>query len=329
MGAAAPFRLDLFGDEIEQIRFFDPESQKSTGETGTLDILPAREFPTDKAAIEQFRKSFRQQMPGDPQSSIIYREVSQGRFPAGIEFYLPLFFDSASTIFDYLPADLQWLAPKDGLSNSNGNRERSGSLHLARLDSERQPLSPDVLCLTREAAAQQISRSGVIEVGHSQLTDSNPGICDSPPGYPVDHKSNSPFSGLIERLIEDSKPRVLLSAETPGRVQSLVELLAGHDLYPSPVESWVDFLNSPPDTPAIVTSVLDRGLVAAQPFVEIIVESQLYGERVHRRKRVRSQDPEAIIRSIAELHTGDPVVHLEHGIGRFGGLQWLEVNNKK
>ncbi len=330
MGAAAPFRLDLFGDEIEQIRFFDPESQKSTGETGALDILPAREFPTDKAAIEQFRKSFRQQMPGDPQSSIIYREVSEGRFPAGIEFYLPLFFDSASTIFDYLPADLQWLAPKEWFSQIQTEianvQDRFAS---ARLDSERQPLSPDVLCLTGEAAAQQISRSGVIEVGHSEVTESNPGICDSPSGYPVDHKSNSPFSGLIERLFKDSKPRVLLSAETPGRVQSLVELLAGHDLYPTPVESWVDFLNSPPDTPAIVTSVLDRGLVAAQPFVEIIVESQLYGERVHRRKRGRSQDPEAIIRSIAELHTGDPVVHLEHGIGRFGGLQWLEVNNQK
>ena len=330
MGATAPFRLDLFGDEIEQIRFFDPESQKSTGETEALDILPAREFPTDKAAIEQFRKSFRQQMAGDPQSSIVYREVSAGRFPAGIEFYLPLFFDSPSTIFDYLPADLRWLVPREWRSQIQTEianvQDRFAS---SRLDSERQPLSPDVLCLTGEAATGEMSRSGVIEVGHSQVTESSPGISNSPPGYPVDHKSSSPFSALIERLAEGSQPRVLLSAETPGRAQSLVELLAGHDLHPTPVESWDAFLSSPPDTLAIVTSILDRGLVAVQPFVEIIVESQLYGERVHRRKRGKSQDPEAIIRSIAELHSGDPVVHLEHGVGRFGGLQSLQVNNQK
>ena len=94
MGADSPFRLDLFGDEIEKIRLFDPETQKSTGETSALSVLPAREFPTDQAAIEQFRKSYRHFFSGDPQSSIIYREVSQGRLPAGIEFYLPLFFDS-------------------------------------------------------------------------------------------------------------------------------------------------------------------------------------------------------------------------------------------
>ena len=330
IGATAPFRLDLFGDEIEQIRFFDPENQKSTGETGALDILPAREFPTDKAAIEQFRRSFRQQMTGDPQASIIYREVSAGRFPAGIEFYLPLFFDTASTIFDYLPTAIQWLVPGEWRSQIHTEianvQDRFAS---ARLDLERQPLSPDVLSLTEDAVAKKISRSALIEVGHPNANESILGLSDSPPGYPVDHKSNSPFSALIERLAEGSKPRVLLSAETPGRAQSLVELLAGHDVHPTPVESWATFLSSPVHAPAIITSALDRGLLAAQPFVEIIVESQLYGERVHRRKRGKTQDPEAIIRSIAELRNGDPVVHLEHGIGRFGGLQWLQVDDQK
>ena len=148
MGADSPFRLDLFGDEIEKIRLFDPETQKSTGETSALSVLPAREFPTDQAAIEQFRKSYRHFFSGDPQSSIIYREVSQGRLPAGIEFYLPLFFDSPGTIFDYLPEDTQWIAPqswRDQISSEwAGVNDR---FEHTSLDPERPPLSPEVLCL--------------------------------------------------------------------------------------------------------------------------------------------------------------------------------------
>ena len=330
MGATAPFRLDLFGDEIENIRFFDPENQKSTGETTTLSILPAREFPTDQVAIEQFRKSYRQQMTGDPQSSMIYREVSAGRFPAGIEFYLPLFFDPPGIIFDYLPKDLQWLVPKDWRDQIHTElasvRDR---FEYCSLDSERQPLSPEALCLDPDIAANQILCSEVIEIGHSGTAGSASGYTDSPPVYPVDHKSNSPFAALIDRLSDRSKPKILLSTETRGRAQSLAEVLAGHNFHATPVGNWEAFLGSPSDTLAIISSQLDRGLVSAQPFVEIVVESQLYGERVHRRKRGKTQDPEAIIRSIAELHNGDPVVHLEHGVGRFGGLQWLEINSQK
>ena len=143
--------------------------------------------------------------------------------------------------------------------------------------------------------------SEVIEIGHHGTPGSASGYTDSPPVYPVDHKSNSPFATLIDRLSDQSKPKILLSTEPPGRTQSLTELLAGHDFHPTPVDNWEAFLDSPSDTFAIISSQLDRGLVSAQPFVEIIVESQLYGERVHRRKRGKTQDPEAIIRSIAAV----------------------------
>ena len=330
MGADSPFRLDLFGDEIEKIRLFDPETQKSTGETSALSVLPAREFPTDQAAIEQFRKSYRHFFSGDPQSSIIYREVSQGRLPAGIEFYLPLFFDSPGTIFDYLPEDTQWIAPqswRDQISSEwAGVNDR---FEHTSLDPERPPLSPEVLCLDPGIVAKTISQSGVVEAAGPSGELSKPDFAESPPSYPVDHKSSAPFSALTERLNDLSGPKVLLSAETSGRARALRELLAGHDLHLEEVNSWSEFLRDGIGRSGITVSPLDRGLVAFEPSVEIIVESQLYGERVHQRRKERVQDPDAIIRSIAELHDGDPVVHLDHGIGRFGGLQWLDINGQK
>jgi len=330
MGANSPFRLDLFGDEIEKIRLFDPDTQKSTGETPALSVLPAREFPTDQAATEQFRKSYRRFFSGDPQSSMIYREVSQGRLPAGIEFYLPLFFEYPGTVFDYLPEDAQWVVPhtwQDQLrSEWAGVKDR---FEHCSLDPERLPLSPEVLCIDPDLAVKNISQSGAVEAFGPTAQPSKSDFAGSPPSYPVDHKSSTPFSALTERLSDPSGPKVLLSTETAGRARALQELLAGHDLHLEEVGSWPEFLGDGLAGNRITASPLDRGLLAFEPPVEVIVESQLYGERVHQRKKERAQDPEAIIRSIAELHDGDPVVHIEHGVGRFGGLQWLDVNGQK
>ncbi|HCK76790.1 MAG TPA: transcription-repair coupling factor, partial [Gammaproteobacteria bacterium] len=330
MGADSPFRLDLFGDEIEKIRLFDPDTQKSTGDTPALSVLPAREFPTDQPAIEQFRKSYRRFFAGDPQSSMIYREVSQGRLPAGIEFYLPLFFESPSTIFDYLPQGTQWVVPQswqDQLrSEWAGIKDR---FEHCSLDPERQPLSPEILCLNPELAIKTISESGPVKVLGPISEHSNSDFARPPPSYPVDHKSSTPFSALTERLGNSSGPKVLLSTETPGRARALQELLAGHGLHVEEVGSWPELLEGGFECNTITSSPLDRGLVTVAPPVEIIVESQLYGERVHQRRKERTQNPEAIIRSLAELHDGDPVVHIEHGVGRFGGLHWLDLNGQK
>jgi len=330
MGAESPFRLDLFGDEIENIRFFDPDTQKSTGETQSFGMLPAREFPTDLEATEQFRKAYRRSLAGDPQSSLIYREVSQGRFPAGIEFYLPLFFQTPGTLFDYLPGAVQWVLPadwRDKIMTEWANVV--DRFEHCSLDPERPPLSPEVLCLTPQLAMEAITRSEIIERDASPNESTEADRPSAPPQYPVDHKSGAPFSALVKRLRDRSKARVLLSVETPGRAQALIELLSGHDLNPVEFNGWQEFLCDDLERTGITVSPLDRGLLTQQPDIELIVESQLYGERVHQRRRTRTQDPEAIIRSIAELHLGDPVVHLDHGVGRFGGLQWLDINGQK
>ena len=329
-GAESPFRLDLFGDEIENIRFFDPDTQQSTGETESFGMLPAREFPTDPEATEQFRKAYRRSFAGDPQSSIIYREVSKGRFPAGIEFYLPLFFQTPGTLFDYLPGGVQWVLPADW-------RDRIATewanvvdrFEHCSLDSERPPLSPQLLCVTPQSAVETIAQGEIIEQTTFPNDSTEADHPNAPPQYPVDHKSSTPFSALVKRLRDPSEARVLLSAETPGRAQALTELLSGHDLNPVEFNSWQEFLCDDFERSGITVSPLDRGLLTQHPDIEVIVESQLYGERVHQRRRAKSQDPEAIIRSIAELHLGDPVVHLDHGVGRFGGLQWLDINGQK
>ena len=330
MGAESPFRLDLFGDEIENIRFFDPDTQKSTGETQSFGMLPAREFPTDREAAEQFRKAYRRSLAGDPQSSIIYREVSQRRFPAGIEFYLPLFFETPGTLFDYLPGGVQWVLPANWRDKIRAEWANVvDRFEHCSLDPERPPLSPEFLCVTPQFAIDTIARAEIIETDTSPDDSPEAGLTKAPPQYPVDHKSRTPFSALVKRLRDPSGARTLLNAETPGRAQALIELLSGHALNPVEFSSWQEFLCDDLERTGITVSPLDRGLLIRQPDIEVIVESQLYGERVHQRRRAKTQDPESIIRSLAELHRGDPVVHLDHGVGRFGGLQWLDINGQK
>ncbi len=333
MGTELPFRLDLFGEELEDIRFFDPATQKSIEQTEHLSILPAREFPTDARAIEQFRSAYRRDFSGDPQASLIYREVSQGRFPAGIEFFLPLFFDTGATLFDFLPEDTCWVLPHDWKELTHLEWATLQDRYLqSQVDRERRPLPPEALSLTPKEAAVGVEQFSRIEVstnsGKAALTGISPFQAEEPAQYPVDHKSAEPFSSLLTRLRQSNAPRVLLNAETMGRAQTLIDLLSHHRIDAPQHSNWGTFLSADDNKPGVIVSPLDRGLLLPSRGVEIIVESQLYGERVHqRRRRTRSGDPEAIIRSIAELHSGDPVVHADHGVGRFGGLSEIGVGD--
>ena len=163
-GSEKPFRIDLFGNEIEKIRFFDPESQKSIGETNSLSILPAREFPTDQIAIDRFRANYRRTFAGDPQNSIIYRDVSQGKFPSGIEFYLPLFFAHAATIFDYLPEQATWVVPYDleDLLNSEWATLNDRYSQFS-YDQERPPMPPSEISMAPQEVIERIESQSVIK----------------------------------------------------------------------------------------------------------------------------------------------------------------------
>ena len=334
MGHEWPFRLDLFGDELENIRYFDPLTQKSTHLTEKLSILPAREFPTDSTAIETFRANFRKQFSGDPQGSLIYREVSQGNFPAGIEFYLPLFFNSPGTFFDYLPADTCCVVPSDVSALMAGEWATfEDRFSQAGIDPERRPMPPASVALTSGEAAEHLTSFRQIlcnASGDANTIIPTPFLAKELPQYPVNHKAEQPFAHLIKRLTHSKAPRALLSVETTGRAQTLAELLAHQQIATSEYPSWDSFVDSDSSTTGITVSPLDRGLCVLDSGVEIIVESQLYGERVHQRRRhAPSVDAHKIIRSIAELHAGDPVVHRDHGVGRFGGLTHIGVGDEE
>lgn len=330
-GSEQPFRLDLFGSEIEQIRFFDPESQSSTGRSDSLTILPAKEFPLDRAAIDFFRTNYRRIFSGDPQASLIYRDVSAGRLPAGIEFYLPLFFDQAGSLFDYLPKDSHWIVPDD--LEDLLMREWAGlqdRFEQCSVDKDHPPLPPKELALAPSEALGLLKNFPVTKTGSSKKADGQVATASEPPSYPVNHQASEPFTALVQRLKQPKRPRILLSAETPGRAQTLIDLLKSYQIDITEFSSWREFRRYPEDTDALIISKLDRGLILDNNALEIVVESQLYGERTQqRRKRARSIDPDAIIRSIAELQHGDPIVHADHGVGRFAGLESLEIDGQK
>ena len=332
MGSDTPFRLDLFGDEVQSIRYFDPETQKSTRSTSQLEILPAREFPLEDVAIEQFRANYRREFAGDPQSSLIYREVSCGNLPAGIEYYFPLFFEPGTTasLFDYMPDDTCWLLP----GNPEAGARKISAAVLDRyqqrsIDFERLPLAPNRLYLSvTEFSSALQSAKKIFLVDQDTTAETNAALHDfgvvPPPAYPVDASSNQPYARLTARL-RDCRPwRILLSVDSAGRSEALRDVLEHYDIHPARLEHWHAFTAEQAPVIGIVTSALDRGVQLPLERIEIITESQLYGERVHQRRR-ETRDPGSILRTVAELHTGDPVVHCDHGIGRYAGLETLKV----
>ena len=329
-GSEKPFRIDLFGDEIENIRFFDPESQKSVGETLSLSILPAREFPTDQNAIDCFRANYRRTFSGDPQNSIIYRDVSQGKFPSGIEFYLPLFFSQSATIFDYLPEQATWVVPSDleDLLNSEWATLNDRYSQFS-YDQERPPMPPGEISMTPQEVVEKIESQSVIKTNSAASTQSKIKAVVEVPVYPVDHQASEPFLALVNRVKRSKELPILLNTESVGRAETFLDLFRSYNLPIQEYSSWHAFISDPDAEVGICVSPLDRGLCIPNEAPEVVVESQLYGSKKRQNKRRgRSTDPEAIIRSIAELKPEDPIVHIDHGVGRYEGLKSLAIDGK-
>ncbi len=335
-GSPAPYRLDLFGDEVESLREFDPASQRSGRLLDEIRLLPAREFPLTDAAIQRFRQSFRTRFEGDPQKSVVYRDVSKGLAPAGIEYYLPLFFPRTATLFDYLPAATICLL-EAGVEHAardfeHETRQRYQDL---RHDRERPLLAPEEIMLTAAQFQEQLREKPGIEFLDFQADETTPAdTADQviaydtapPSSLPVDHKAEEPYRVLFDYL-RGTNERVLMVAETAGRRETLRELLRAGDQSVTDVTGWEAFLSGDARL-GLATANLERGLRLPALGVSIVTEPQLYGERVaQRRRRQAARDPEAVIRSLSELRVGDPVVHEDHGIGRYLGLQTLDIGD--
>jgi len=327
MGGNKPFRIDLFGDEIESIRGFDPDTQRSVDHMERLRLLPATEFPLDEEAIKGFRQRFRSQFEGDPRQSSIYRDVSRGHAPAGVEFYLPLFFDDTATLFDYLPADTI-VVHDDALEKSCGANHAGivDRYELARLGGDNPVLPPDRPYLAPGEVSDALRRFARVE--HTLYSDLPGDALGSaaPPRLTANVHAQEPFAPLLE-FINAHPGRILLVAESAGRREVLQGVLRDHASPATEYTGWHDFLAGEARLGLTVDRLAD-GLVLRDPPIAVVTEAQVFGERVYqRRRRSRAgRDPDTIIRSLAELEVGDPVVHEEHGVGRYRGLTTLQLD---
>ncbi len=321
-GSNTPFRIDLFDDEIETIRCFDPSSQRSDNKVDQIALLPAREFPTDKKGIHKFRLRYREMLDGDPLNSLIYKSVSDGLMPPGIEYYLPIFFDELETLFDYLPRSSLFITPENLSEHLNSfAADVAQRYEQRRHDIERPILPPEKLYLAVEQVEQQLNTvSRVITSLKKNLNEIfNAGV-KAPPDLLLQTHSKDPSSALTV-FIQQHHGRVLFVAETGGRREVLTELLRECKIYPKTCKNWDEFIHSD-EAICITVAEIAQGLVIVQPDTVVITEAQIYGQRAiqKRRRTKRGPDADAIVQNLTDLTLGAPVVHLDHGVGRYRGL---------
>ncbi len=337
MGSTLPLRIELFDDEIETLRRFDNETQRTVESVEKIELLPAREFPLDKSAIRRFRDAWADSFQGDPKRCPVYQDVANGLAAGGIEYYLPLFFEETGSLLDYLPDNSLIL-----LDASTGGRiegfwqEIVNRYEDRRHDSTRPLLPPEKIFLRDNEIFAGINRfpridwqlaSNEIRAGSSNLP------FQPPPALPVDAKAEHPLHALSSLLLAEPDTRVLFCAESAGRREAVTDLLGRSGIRPRTAASWEEFLASTETSPAITIAPLEQGLWLTEPPLLVIAESQLFGQRVmqRRRRKATNQDvsEELIIRNLSELQAGAPVVHIDHGVGRYQGLVMLEVDGQE
>ncbi|MFG5861874.1 transcription-repair coupling factor [Metapseudomonas sp. CR1201] len=332
MGSDLPYRIDLFDDEIETLRTFDPETQRSVDKVESIRLLPAREFPLDKKAVTDFRGRFRERFDVDFRRCPIYQDLASGITPAGIEYYLPLFFEETATLFDYLPTDTQVFSlPGIEQAAEQFWTDVRNRYEERRVDPERPLVPPAELFLPVEDCFARLKGSPRLVLSQEDI---EPGVgrerfsARALPDLAIQAKASEPMAAL-RRFIEEFPGRVLFSAESAGRREVLLEMLARLKLRPQEVDGWPDFVASS-ERLAITIAPLDEGLLLDDPGLALIAESPLFGQRVmQRRRRERRGDAgDNVIKNLAELREGAPVVHIDHGVGRYLGLVTLEIDGQ-
>ena len=332
MGSALPYRIDLFDDEIETLRTFDPENQRSIEKVDSVRLLPAREFPLKKESVTGFRARFRERFDVDFRRCPVYQDLSTGITPAGIEYYLPLFFDETSTLFDYLPDDTQVFSlPGIEQAAEHFWKDVRNRYEERRVDPERPLLPPAELFMPVEDCFARLKLWPRI-VASQEDVETGIGRERFPasplPELAIEARASEPL-GALRRFLDEFPGRVLFTAESAGRREVLLELLARLKLRPQEVDGWPGFLQSQ-ERLAISIAPLDDGLLLQQPQLALIAESPLFGQRImQRRRREKVRDAgENVIKNLTELREGAPVVHIDHGVGRYQGLITMEFDGQ-
>lgn len=328
MGSQQPYRIELFDDEVESIRSFNPDTQISTEKMAKVELFPAREFPFTDEAIKQFRQAFREQFPDTSPKNPLYLDVSRQIAPAGIEYYLPLFVERTESLFAYLPKTALFVLPASFTDSATTfYAEAEERYQQRKYDRERPLLPPARLFLSAEEIQQSIQSFSRVVLDNSAV-QAQSFNCLSLPDVSIDSRLKEPAQRL-RQFIEAFPGKILFVAETAGHREGLIDKLKSCKLSAKSIQNWTEFLNGA-DTPCILIAPLDQGLRLDDPAIAIITESQLSGEKVQQRRRRRksaARELENIFNNLNELSIGSPVVHQEHGVGRYLGLQTLTVGN--
>ncbi|MGZ5063314.1 MAG: CarD family transcriptional regulator, partial [Usitatibacter sp.] len=317
-GSAVPYRLDLIGDEIETIRTFDVDTQRSIYPVSEVRMLPAREFPLDEDGRAHFRESFRERFEGDPTRSRVYKDVSNGIAPAGVECYLPLFFEATATLFDYLPKEVTCAVHGDVPAAAEAFwKDLKSRYDLLRGDRDRPLLEPRELYMPVEDLFVAMKDLPRIDVEVTR---------DDVPPVEVDRRSIEPLKPLQE-FTRTFPGRTLIIAESPGRRETISSFFSDHGFHPALVDDWSRFLDS--THPAALTyGPVASGFVLAGEKIAVVTEAELYPGQVRQTRRRDARlksSAEGMVRDLAEVKAGDPVVHSQHGIGRYLGLVTLDL----
>lgn len=329
MGASDPYRIDFFDDEIDTIRTFDPENQRSIDDVQEIRLLPAHEFPTSESAIEDFRIRWRQRFEARREPESVYMQVSKGTWPAGIEYWQPLFFEHTETLFDYIADDSQLITVGDLEAAINHFLSDVDYRYDQRkVDPLRPLLPPEELWLKKDELFSRFKTLPQIQLSADVVVEkqgrTNPAI-QPLPELAVQHQNKEPMSAL-RQFSENFTGKIVFSVESEGRREALLELLQRIKLRPVEHESFSAATESN-DKFTLVLGASEHGFLFGDNQVALICESDLLGDRViqRRRKDRKTTNSDAVIRNLAELKPGQPVVHIDHGIGRYIGLQTLEA----
>jgi len=328
-GSSVPYRIDLFDEEIDSIREFDADSQRSTGKVDGIRMLPAREYPADPESLEAFRRAFRSRFDVDTRQVSLYQDLRAGVHPQGLEQYLPLFYEHTSTLFDYLVRAPQ-LVLADGVEDAAEAQQRRTleRWEQRRHDIERPILEPGELFLTPqelENAWSGVPRTVLFgQRGTVQRFSSQP-----LPDLHIHERGREPAAALQDWL-NAFDGRVLFAADTPGRREVMRSTLNAFEIRSEDCDTFAAFMRGGAKSGLAVLPV-DEGFRCSHDehgAIAVVTESQLFGGRSRPRAehRARERDPESIVRNLSDLAPGAPVVHEDHGVGRYQGLETLEID---
>ena len=326
MGSVLPYRLDLFDDEIESIRSFDIDTQRSLYPVKEIQLLPGREFPMDEASRNQFRARFREVFEGDPSRALPYKDIGNGIAFAGVEYYLPMFFEETATIFDYLAPDAIMVT----LGDIDDSIRRFTSDTLSRYqflksDRQRPVLPPDALFLETDTLFVHLKAFARLAMGGD---GPHPDFAFAP-DVSVARRADDPLARL-RAVLAQPECRVALCADSPGRRETLMQMLDEHGIVPDTAAETLQKFFQSAHRFSLCVAPLNGGFTLPNLSLTLLTENDLYPHQARsvrqgRRQQERSSNVEAMVRDLSELREGDPVVHVQHGIGRYCGLVDMDL----